>query len=510
MDNKKVFYNGKIYRGLKNEEILYDFIVVKDGKIIEIGRGNGFENYIKEGFEGIDLDNKFILPGFIDSHVHFTQTGIEETYINASKVDSNKELLEEIEKKSISKKEEEWVIASNFNERNLKEKRYPDIAELDNIKGNSPIMIIRADAHACILNTKAFKILNIKEDMVGVNKKNDGKINGLLVAEANNRARVNFSNIITDDMRLKAHQLASKKAVEKGITYINALEGGEGLFSDEDVNSLKNNLENLPIKLKIYQQSLDIDKVVDNGFKQIGGCITLDGSIGSHTAAMKAPYTDDPNSKGILYYDDDTINSFVDEANKIGLQITTHCIGDAAIEQMLNAYEIALKNNPRKDHRHRIEHFSLPSMNQIERAAKLNLVISTQPSFDYYNVSNMYVERLGDERAKRVMPIKSIIDKGLLVAGGSDSPVTIMDPILGIHSAVNLKNDEEYIELKEAIDLFTINGAYASFEEKNRGTLEEKKYADFVVLDKNIFEIQPKEIKDIVVLNTYIEGQKVY
>lgn len=509
MKNRLIFYNGKFYTNNNKMEYV-DYIVVENGKIIDMGNNNNYKKYEGSGIKVINMKERLILPGFIDSHVHFTQTGLEEMYIDASKLKSINNLYENIKNASKTKKNNEWIIVSNFNERNMIEKRHPTIDELKKLDIPNPILIMRLDAHACIVDNKAFKLLDVKDSMEGVDKNKNNQITGLLVANANNKARIAFSELINDEDRLKAHKIAESKAVEKGITYLNALEGGNKLFSDKDVEQLKVNSKELNLNIKIFQQSLNVEKVMENGFNQIGGCITLDGSLGSHTAALKDPYEDSKDSRGILYYSDEQIFEFVDKANKNNLQITTHCIGDRAIDQMLRAYEYAFDNYKREDHRHRIEHFSFPDYKDLDRVAKLNLVISAQPSFDYYNKNNLYLDRLGFKRSKRVFPFRKMIDKGLVIAGGSDSPVTTMDAILGIHSAVNMRDHTQRLNIKEAIDLFTKNGAYASFEEENRGTLDIGKVADFVILDENIFEIDIKNIKDVKVLATYIEGEKVF
>ncbi len=215
----------------------------------------------------------------------------------------------------------------------------------------------------------------------------------------------------------------------------------------------------------------------------------------------------------MLVFSDEQLYDFVEKSHKAGFQVSIHAESERCIEQVLWAYEKVLEKYPRKDHRHRIEHYEVPSIKQIKRAARLGVVLAMQPTFipscegpnlDYYRAI------LGEERLKRANAFRSILDEEIIVSGGSDTPVTRMNPLLGIHYCVNHPLIEQRIDIYEAIEMFTINGAKTGFEEDIKGSIEPGKLADFVVLSDDPYRIPKDKIKDINVEMTIVGGKTVY
>jgi predicted amidohydrolase YtcJ len=259
----------------------------------------------------------------------------------------------------------------------------------------------------------------------------------------------------------------------------------------------------------------NIDEVINAGFSEARTCVATyaDGSIEGRTAALFEPYAGAPMTLGMLYYSDDELYRFVEKAHKAGLQISIHAESERCIEQVLHDYEKVLEKYPRKDHRHRIEHFELPSMKQIKWAAGLGIALAMQPMFitvcegpnlDYYRAL------LGEERLKRANAFRTILNEEILVSGGSDTPVTRMNPMGGIHACVNHPLKEQRIDVYEAIEMFTINGAKIGFEEDLKGSIEPGKLADFVVLSDDPYRVPRQKIKDIEVEMTIVGGKIVY
>ncbi|MDP2727234.1 MAG: amidohydrolase family protein, partial [Dehalococcoidia bacterium] len=213
-------------------------------------------------------------------------------------------------------------------------------------------------------------------------------------------------------------------------------------------------------------------------------------------------------TKGVLFFSDQELHTFNWEAHSAGLQVRMHAIGDRAVEQLLTAYQKALDEKPRPNHRHRIEHFLLAQPRQIERAARLGLCVSMQPAFlhRWQGRPNLYVERLGEKRARGVNPLRQVAEAGITLAGGSDSFVTQMNPLLGVHAAVNDHPPESRLTVQQALEAFTINGAKLAFEEAEKGSIREGKAADLVVLSENPLHCPPASIKDIPVEMTIVEG----
>jgi len=242
---------------------------------------------------------------------------------------------------------------------------------------------------------------------------------------------------------------------------------------------------------------------------KIGGLkILLDGSLGAQTAALYEPYDDAPETSGMLTYGQEDFEMLVFNAHKAGLQLVVHAIGDKAMDIALKAFEKALEKIPNADHRHRIEHASVLNKELIRRMKSLGVIASVQPHFIF---SDFWVEdRLGKKRARWVYPFKSLMKARVVVCGGSDCPVEPISPLLGIWAAVvKQPNSEERLTVEEAIRLYTVNAAYASFKENLKGTIEEGKLADMIVVSDDPFKIRPEKIRDITVLMTIVGGARV-
>ena len=267
----------------------------------------------------------------------------------------------------------------------------------------------------------------------------------------------------------------------------------------------------LPVHTVLMYQTMDVQRVLDLGLPRIGGCLTIDGAGFEHTALMYEPYSDVPSTCGDQYISDEQIRAFVREAHAAGLQIGMHAIGDRAVDILTAAYAEALKESPREDARHRAEHFYCPRPVSIERAEKYGFALPMQPVFSWlWDVPGGPYERFwGPERSAMSEPFAELCKRGMVVSGGSDSPVTEVAPLVGIHGAVNNPRESRRVSVEDALRMFTINGAWVAFEEKEKGTLEVGKLADIVVLDRDPYR-EPDHIKEFAVEMTITEGRVVY
>ncbi|NPV69965.1 MAG: amidohydrolase [Firmicutes bacterium] len=485
-------------------------VAIAGEKIIWVGDDPESAGVIGKHSRVVDLGGRVTLPGFIDAHVHFMQTGLDETALNLSGTRNLEALFSVIKDRAGSLPGREWLRAYGYDETRLEEKRHPTLAEIDSVTGEKPTFISRIDAHSCLVNSTAFRLLEVPGGTEGVETDSEGHFTGRLFAVANGYARKRLVEVLLDnDARRRALMLAARKALRVGITTVHALEGGS-LFSDKDVDALLDIQDELPLRTVLYHQIMELDKIAARGLKRVGGCITVDGSLGSRTAALLEPYADAPGHKGILYYSDEEVQEFVSRANKAGLQIAMHTIGDGAIEQLMRAYEKALSEYPRPDHRHRFEHFSVPTHDQIERAARIGAAVCIQPAFDLYTSYTMMPVRLGPERFQRAYPQRTLLEAGLLVGGGSDSSITPINPMLGVHSAVNHSHCEERLSVFESLRLFTLDAAALAFEEGAKGTITPGKLGDIAVLAENPFTADTDSLKDITVQMTIVGGKVVY
>ncbi|WP_127017410.1 amidohydrolase [Anoxybacter fermentans] len=504
----KILINGIIIT-LEESQPKAEALAIKDGKIVALGTNEKILN-MNHGGEVIDLKGKTVVPGFSDAHVHLIGTGLNMLGIRLNDADSLEEVLARIRNKAKAQKPGELILASGLDTNRFKEERLPTREELDDVAPHNPVFINRVDSHSCVINTKMMELIKVPLDLEGVEKDTYGLPSGFMRKAANSYVRNRVLNIIPEEMRIRAAHMAAEAAVKVGITTIHALEGGQ-LFNDKDVEVLLKVKNELPVHVVIWHQTMEIEKVKKTGLPRIGGCIILDGSFTSRTAALFEDYSDDPGNNGVLYYDQETVNQFVEEAYRAELQVSVHVLGERAIEQILTAHELAQKKYPRSDARHRLEHFELPTKEQIKRAVNLGIILSMQPAFEYYwGGSGMYGHRLGQARALRSNPFCSIVRAGGIIAGGSDSDVTPMNPLVGIQGAMTHSNPEERLDALEALKLFTINPAYSVFEEKERGTIKVGKYADLTILDQNPLTTKPEEIDQIQVEMTIVEGKIVF
>jgi predicted amidohydrolase YtcJ len=487
-------------------------IAIQDGKIVEVGTTAELKSKYKSATQQIDLQGKTVLPGFIDTHTHLTDTGIDTLGVDLSEAHSISEIQDKLAAFAKHLPPGEWVIGSGYDDSVLKEKRFPTRYDLDKKVGDYPVSISRRDGHSLVVNSAGLKLLQLPPETDGYEKdKQTGEPTGIM-----RRAAVGPTNEIvlgqlSDEMRLKGLHNAVQFAIAKGITTIHALEGG-GTLAEKNLAVLFANQDKLPVRIIIYHQTCNVAMAKKEGLPRIGGCLLIDGSIGSHTAAVTEPFNDKPESTGVLYFTDQELYGFIEAAHCAGLQISMHAIGDRALDQILNAYQKVLTKYPKKDHRHRIEHYELPRPEQISQTAELGILLGMQPTFDYLwgGANQLYETRLGLKRSLASNPFRAILDAGIKIAGGSDSYVTPMDPMLGIHSAVNHFSPIQRVTVDESIQMYTTTAAYAAFEENQKGTIEPGKLADLVVLDKNPYKVPTTELKDVPVAMTICRGQIVY
>lgn len=466
------------------------WIGIKDGRIVEIGTA---DSIIRDSKESIDLDNKTVLPGFINSHMHSLATGINASSFDLFDAKSIEEVLQIIKKGCESEGNASLLYFEGLNVSRLSEKREPSVEELDLVSGNVPIFVRYFTGHGIVLNSEAMKRADIKSEDMN-NEEAFSKVQGIM-----------------SDYDIKKYMTkCGELCAETGTTTINSIIGGE-LPGDRDCEYWINeelDKRTLPVHVVNFYQSKNPDKIKELGLDRIGGCICLDGTPAEWTAAFSEDYIDKPGNRGELYLSDTEIYRMVSRAHSLDMQCTFHAVGDRAIDQLLGIYNRVINEQGKKGLRHRIEHCDLPSKKHLEMAAMLGIVISVQP-----NILNMFGEfivgSLGEERLDKMGVYPEIIEHGIVLAGGTDTPITPLNPLWAIHAAVNNKALHKRISVTEAIKMFTINGAYAVHKEKETGSIEIGKIADLVVLDQDPYKI-PERIDEINVDMTIVEGEIVY
>jgi hypothetical protein len=507
MEYDLLLYNGNFVRFAQNRN--YNWLLIKGSIIVDAGFGKETDKYKNNCLMCIDLNEKTVLPGFYDSHVHFIQTALhmENLDLNGSK--DYYEIEKRIEDWISKYPQTKFIYCYGLEITDLLEENWPTRKFLDNISKEHSIIINSRDFHNSILNTKAINMFKAPLTIEGVERDEQGYPNGIFNGMANALIRKRILKSCRTQDRIGYVKNLAGCIIKKGVTSIHAVEGGFD-FCDKDAELLHSYVKEIPIDISLYYSTTDISKIKSSGLNRIGGDIYIDGSFTSMSAAISFNYRN-TNMNGNLYFSQDDINEFILECYKNNLDTALHAVGDRAVDQVLNAHIFAQNVLPNNKLRHRIEHVELTSSEQKHKAKELGIIFSMQPAFEYYYGGNngMYENRL-NSHYKETNEFRKIFDEGIIICGGSDSDLTPIDPILGIHAAVNHPVQENSISVEEAIKMFTINAAYAVREENKKGSIDIGKLADLVILDKDIYKINKKSIITTQVLGTIKNGKFLY
>jgi len=494
-------------------------IAVCNEKIIAVGSNRQIQKYISKATRVIDAKNKTVVPGLNDCHVHMTGFGQFLQTLELRDVKSINQLQTKLRKYAEAQPKRAWILGGRWDQEKLVEKRYPTCHDLDAAVSDRPVFLVRVCGHIGVANSKALQMAGITKQTAFEGGKADleaktGEPNGLLRENALGLVWKAIPKPSQEKLE-NACILACKKAVEAGLTCVHWIIGSR---KEIDIICRLDSNGKLPLRVYLGIPVEHLDSLIDLGLPTCFGSdmvkigfvkILADGSLGGHTAALKEPYSDKPETCGIMLYSEKELDKLVQKAHNAGLQLAVHAIGDYAVEVVLNAYEKALKECPKKDHRHRIEHCSVLNSKLIKRMKELGLVASVQPHFV---VSDFWVtDRVGKTRARWVYPFKTLLQEGLTVVSGSDCPVEPISPILGIWAAAERKSfPRERLAIVEALKTYTLNATYASFDEDKRGKIEVGKLADLTILSSDLLNIPSDDIKLTKVEMTIVNGKTVY
>jgi predicted amidohydrolase YtcJ len=466
----------------------------------------------------VDLPGTTIVPGFVDAHVHLTGTGIREAGFDLGAARSKQGLLELIaawrdERPSTPSAEGgPRLLGQGFDESKWAEPELPTVAELDEA-AVAPLILIRADGHVSIANTAALKESGVLE-LAGVARDEAGLATGVVMEAANSALQQWYFDSLNRLEIEEAQLQGAALAASRGVTCVHEMSIPQKR-GRRDFEVLVSQWDRLPTHVIGYYGEIDIPFALDMGIRRLGGDFFLDGSIGAGTAAMSAPYADREGT-GVLYHSDDELAERFHNAHLAGMQVGVHAIGDAAIEQAISVWERvyrALDTRLRRHfraRRHRVEHFETPSMDQLERAAALGLAISVQPAFDaeWGAPGELYENRLGADRATPMNPFRAMLDRGLAVGAGSDSPVTRLDPMYSIWAMEHHHDERQRLSRAEAIRLCTIGAARLAHLDAKKGRLQPGMHADFAAYEADPFEAE--NILDLRPVLTVSQGREVF
>ncbi len=476
--------------------------ILVDGRHVErVGTGDPPDSDLT-----IELPGTTIVPGFVDSHVHLTATGRSLANEDVRAARSKEELLGIVRERAGTAPS--LVHLEGFDESGWDRRELPTGAELDGIT-EAPVVLTRTDGHISVVNAAVLAAIDTT-DVDGVERGEDDRPTGRLTRDANRRlaawVEASYEHHRIEELQLQAAGLAASR----GVTSVHEMS-----MDLRDLDVLLGHRDQLPVDVSPIPATTSLLASIERGFPSVGGDLPIDGSVGARTAALEHPYEDEVD-RGELCYEDDELAEFFHAGHNAGLQVGVHAIGDRAIEQVLATWErvyLALDSRERRHfraRRHRIEHFVLPSADQVERAAMLGLAVSIQPAFDrlWGQGGGLYEERLGPARAMAAHPIRTMVDRGIEVGIGSDSPVTPLDPMLAIASLEEHHEPAQRLTRLEALKLHRVGSARLGHQDGKKGALEPGRHADFAAYDGDPIEVaSPEGLRPVLTVSL---GREVF
>ncbi|ELZ29454.1 amidohydrolase [Halorubrum distributum JCM 9100] len=533
----RIFVNGEVHTLADPEDggdaddggdAVHEAVAVRDGEIVRTGRTHDVELLAGVDTDVVDLDGRVLLPGFIDAHTHLTTVGRYLVHADLSAADSPDaavDLLAEraaeveseangVEAPDGDGEAEDWVLGYGYDESTWDESRYLTRADLDRVSTERPVAAFREDMHVAAVNGVALDrfadaLADAPDETVPTD--DDGEPTGVLLEAAIDPI---YRAVEPGPAETRAVvEAALEHCAARGITRFH------DMVRDSHAPRVYRDLDaagELTARVRINYWSDHLDAAREVGLATNAGSEMVetgaiksytDGSLGGRTARLSEPYADAPGETGQWVVDPDELNETVAEATEAGFQFTTHAIGDEAVDAVLDAYEDASRTDP-GEARHQIEHVELADDDAIERLAETGVVASVQPNFlKWAREDGLYEERLGPERTAETNRYREMLDAGVELAFGSDGMP--MDPLVGVHHAVNAPAAAQRLTVTEALRAYTSGAAYAGFDEDRLGTIEAGKRADLVALDNSPWE-RDDAIDEIDVALTVVDGEVVF
>jgi predicted amidohydrolase YtcJ len=522
--------NARIYTSDVNRPIA-EALAVRDGRIAFVGSNRGALALAGPRTERLDLTGRTVITGMVDAHAHLLGLGQALRSVDLVGTRSYDEVVARVAERAKSARPGEWIRGRGWDQNDWADTRFPTHAALSRAVPNNPVYLTRVDGHAGLVNAKALELAQVTAatpDPSGGRFIRDsaGNPTGVLI----DNAQGVVSRVIPPASRVQLREqtlAAIAEANRWGLTGIHdAGVGAEGIGVYEELaRESRYNLRNY-VMVRANDSVLDAfmrrgpQKALHDGRIWIRAIkITADGALGSRGAALLESYSDDAGNTGLITQPPERIRSVAVRALKAGFQVNVHAIGDRANRIVLDQYEAALREVPTGDHRFRIEHAQILSEQDIPRFAALDVIPSMQGS---HQTSDMYwvPARLGQSRTKGAYAWRSLLNTGVVIPNGSDFPVEAVNPLISFHSFITRQDAENFpsggwmpeqrTTREEALLSITLWPAYAAFMENESGSLTAGKFADFVVLDRDIMTVAPEEILGARVLLTVLGGRTVY
>src|SRR5690242_1850151 len=528
-----VYYtHGRIYTN-DPQQPWAEAMAVSEGRITCIGKtahvlldcGGG-----QEGVETVNLKGQFVMPGFNDAHVHLGGAGADELAVPLTGVTSAEEMARRVAAAVAQHKEGEWITGGGWDHTLWAEKRFPNRQQLDAVAPKNPVILTHISGHVAVANSLALKKAEIDKSTPnppGGEIEHDGlgEPTGMLKeAAAMALVRVRIPDPSMEERR-RGLEIVLANVARNGVTSVQDNSAWEDFQVyqqlKEDGKLTARITEWLPFNASLneLQDRRAQGGTTDPWLKTGALKAVTDGALGSRTAAMLEPYSDDPSSTGIFTYDPDKLRAMAVERDKAGFQLNFHAIGDRANRICLDVFEAVVKANGRRDRRDRIEHAQVVAPMDFQRFAQLKVIASMQPSHQTTDM-RWAEDRIGAERIKGAYAWNTMLKNGVRLAFGTDYPVEVISPFRGLYACVTRERPDggpkngwepqEKISLADCIRAYTSGSAYAQFEEGKKGELKPGEYADFIVLSDDLTKIPPAQYTKLKVLRTVVGGRAVY
>lgn len=521
-----IIFGGPIYTGVDNAPTA-EALAVDDGKIVAVGALADILTEFGDGAQQVSLDGAALFPGFTDAHAHLLGLGQRELNLNLEGTASVAELTTRVKAALEDIPPGQALYGRGWIETGWPEQRFPMASDLDDVAPNNPVILERADGHAVVVNSAALTAAGITSETPDpegghIEKDGDGQPTGMLIDAAGAPVFALLSAPSAAE-KARAYEAASNVYTAYGWTGLHNMS-----VDPANLDMIESMSDSGDIALRVYN-SVDksgLDRLIKGGPRanQNGHVITramklyVDGALGSRGAALTAPYRDKPDSRGLILLPKEEAYDLMGKAQKGGVQVNTHAIGDRGNKLVLDWYEDILGENA-ADQRWRVEHAQILHLEDIPRFADMGVIASMQPS---HAIGDLHFapDRLGDERLKGGYAWQSLISSGAIIAGGSDAPVERGDPMIEFYAATARMDLNGYsaenwgaseaVSRMNALKMFTLWPAYASFQEDVLGTIEVGKRADFSVFDADIMTIPAQDIPKVKAVKTIVGGRFVY
>jgi len=522
--------NANGYTLMGDSLVQFTAMAILEGKVVALGETTDLQERFSQ-VETIDLEGKTLIPGLTDAHGHVMGLGYRAMQVNLEGTRSIQEALDRVKTYSLENPDVDWILGRGWNQVLWTENRFPTSEELEAVSDGRPIYLTRVDGHAAWVNAKALQMAGISRETIDPNggkviKDRRGNPTGVLIDSAMDMVDAVIPSYDPEQARM-ALEFALKELRQLGITSTH-----DAGVSHVNYQLYREFADQGKLTTRIYGMisgvGEDFDRISADGLLKnyLNDFLSVrsvklygDGALGSRGAALIHPYHDELGNSGLLFYGPDSLTKLITKAVEKGYQVNVHAIGDAANRVALDAFTSVQSIVPSsRELRHRVEHAQVVAPTDFDRFKELNIIASMQPVHATSDM-NMAEDRIGSERILGAYAWRTFLDKGVVLASGSDYPVENANPFHGLYAAVTRRDtlgnplDGWYPEQKltrlEALRSFTLDAAFAAHQEQVLGTLETGKWADFIVLDQDYFTMPESDLWKIKVLQTYVAGKRV-